>query len=120
MGIPGYVHCVGPDFDPAPQASLAEGLGHRLEGGGRADLWVEAAMIHHVVAVAAPRTCPETGRQVDLADPERVEVGGEPGHALEGEGRAELQAIGRETRPVEGRPDPLEELVRGCADAYPR
>ena len=108
IGIAGDAHVVRHDVEHHPEASLGERLGHRFKGGDRADLGIEAAVIHDVVPVTAPRSGAEAGRQVDLADPECVEVGGELGHTLEGEGRAELQAIGRPPRSVESLPDALE------------
>ena len=95
VGVARDAHVVRHDIKNETEALLAEPVRHAVEGGRAAQLRVERVVVGDVVAVRAAGPAAEAGREVDVADAERIEVGAERRDLVEAEGGAELQAVAR-------------------------
>jgi hypothetical protein len=94
-------HVVRHEVEHQVQASRRRVAGQRLELLARAELGVEARVVHDVVAVRAARAGRQHRRQVAAARSERRQVRQQGARAGERQVRAELQAVraGRNPRP---------------------
>ncbi len=101
---------IGDDVENDAHAALLERQSHAVEGGGAAKFRIEGIVVRHVVAVRAARATLEAGREIRVADPERVEVRGKRRNLIESERCPELDAIRRVSPPPEGGDHLREEL----------
>jgi hypothetical protein len=89
-------HVIGHDVEHQTHPPLVQGGHQTLERRLVAQLGVQDAGIHDVVAVLAAGTGPENGRAVDVGDAEAVEVGDEIAGAGQRKAAVELEPVGRE------------------------
>ena len=96
--LAGDRHVVRHDVEDQAHPPLAQRIGQALEALGAAELVVDPAVVDHVVAVRRAGRRLEDRRDIEVADPQLVEVRHDRGGVGKREAGVQLDAVGRARR----------------------